>query len=289
MRLASALRESAPLSPALQAFDAVAARFDTRFGAWRSVTAQRRQVRALLGRAFPRGARVLEIGGGTGEDARWLAARGREVLLTDGAPSMVRIAREKLRSQRGPEPRVLPAEGLAAWAEERDAAGAPPFDGAFSNFAALNCVEEMDSFGAGLARLLRPGAPALLVLFGTLCPGELVVELARGRVGSATRRRTRGPVAARLGGRDFTVRYHRVAELRRALSPWFQLRRRVGIGVFVPPSAAEPWISEYPALVRTLEAMDRVASRALAPLGDHVLYWFERTTTPVERTPGTPR
>jgi len=280
MQPAEALRERAPLSPAIEAFDAVAARFDTRFGGWRSVAAQRREVRAVLGRAFPRGARVLEIGGGTGEDARWLAARGREVLLTDGAPSMVRIAREKLRSQRGPQPRVLSAEGLGELADERRLAGDPPFDGAFSNFAALNCVDTMDGFAAGLARLLRPGAPALLVLFGTLCPGELVVQILLGDARAALRRRERGPVAARLGGRDFTVRYHGAAELQRAMSPWFQLRRRIGIGVFVPPSAAEPWISEHPALVRTLEAMDRVASRALAPLGDHVLYWFERTSTP---------
>ena len=277
MRPASVLREPPALSPAIQAFDAVAARFDARFGAWRSVAAQRREVRAYLGRAFPHGARVLEIGGGTGEDARWLAARGREVLLTDGAPSMVRIAREKLRSQRGPEPRVAPAEALGALADERRASGLPLFDGAFSNFAALNCVEQLDDFAAGLARLLRPGAPAVLVLFGTLCPGELVVQLARREPRSAVRRRARGPVPARLGGRDFTVRYHTAAELRRAMSPWFRLRRRAGIGVFVPPSAAEPWISGHPALVRTLEAIDRVTGRALAPLGDHVLYWFERT------------
>ena len=278
MQPASALREPAPLSPAIQAFDAVAARFDTRFGAWRSVAAQRREVRALLDRAFPRGARVLEIGGGTGEDARWLAARGREVLLTDGAPSMVCIAREKLRSQRGPEPRVVSAERLDEFAADRAAEGAPLFDGAFSNFAALNCVDAMDTFGAGLARLLRPGAPALLVVFGTVCPGEMVMQLVRGDGRSAMRRLARGPVRARLGGRDFTVRYHTAAELRRALSPWFRLRRRVGIGVFVPPSAAEPWISEHPALVRVLETIDRVAAHALAPLGDHVLYWFERTT-----------
>jgi hypothetical protein len=200
------------------------------------------------------------------------------VLLTDGAPSMVRIAREKLRSQRGPEPRVVPAERLSSLADERAAAGEPAFDGAFSNFAALNCVDAMDDFGAGLARLLRPGAPALLVLFGTLCPGELVVQLARGDARAATRRLARGPVQARLGGREFTVRYHAAEELRRALSPWFRLRRRIGIGVFVPPSAAEPWISRHPALVRTLEAMDRLAARPLAPLGDHVLYWFERTS-----------
>ena len=277
------MTDALALSPAIQAFDAVAARFDTRFGAWRSVAAQRREVRVQLARAFPRGARVLEVGGGTGEDARWLAARGREVLLTDGAPSMVRIAREKLRSQRGPEPRVVSAERLSSLADEREGAGEPPFDGAFSNFAALNCVESMDDVGAGLARLLRPGAPALLVLFGTLCPGELVVQLARGDARAATRRLARGPVPARLGGREFTVRYHAAEELRRALSPWFRLRRRVGIGVFVPPSAAEPWISRHPAVVRVLEAMDRLAARPLAPLGDHVLYWFERTSVTPSR------
>ena len=283
MQPASTIWERAALSPAVQAFDAVAARFDARFGDWRSVAAQRDQVRAQLERAFPPGARVLEIGGGTGEDAHWLAARGREVLLTDGAPSMVRIAREKLRTQRVPEPRVCSAEGLGHLAAERELAGVAPFDGAFSNFAALNCVDTLDTFAKGLARLLRPGAPALLVLFGTLCPGELVVQLARGDARSAVRRRGRGPVAARLGGRDFTVRYHRSAEVQRAMAPWFELRRRVGIGVFVPPSAAEPWISEYPSLVRMLDAMDRVTSRALAPLGDHVLYWLERTSAPAPR------
>ena len=283
MQSASTVWERASLSPAIQAFDAVAARFDTRFGDWRSVAAQRNQVRLQLERAFPPGARLLEIGGGTGEDAHWLAARGREVLLTDGAPSMVRIAREKLRGQRVPEPRVFSAEGIGHLAAERELAGLAPLDGAFSNFAALNCVDRLDAFAAGLARLLRPGAPALLVLFGTLCPGELVVQLARGDAGAALRRRERGPVAARLGGRDFTVRYHTSAEVRRAMSPWFELRRRIGIGVFVPPSAAEPWISEHPALVRMLDAIDRVASRALAPLGDHVLYWLERTPVAAPR------
>jgi len=274
------MSDVAMLSPAVQAFDAVAERFDERFGGWRSVAAQRRAVRAALRDAFPRHARVLEIGGGTGEDARWLAARGREVLLTDGSPEMVRIAGEKLRSHRGPAPRVFSAESLSGLAAERDAAGDSPFDGAYSNFAALNCVESLTDFASGLAQVLRPGAPALLVLFGTLCPGEVVVQLARGDRRAAVRRRQRGPVPARLGGRDFTVRYHGARDLEQALAPWFVLRRRLGVGVFVPPSAAEPWVSQHPVLVRALEAMDRIVSRPLAPLGDHVLYWFERTEAP---------
>jgi SAM-dependent methyltransferase len=267
----------AALSPALEAFDAVAARFDTRFGEWRSVAAQRRAVRRALAEAFPRGARVLEIGGGTGDDARWLAARGRVVQLTDGSPAMVRIADVKLRSQGGPTPHVVAAEALERWATVRESAAEPPFDGVFSNFAALNCVDDLSGCACGLARLLRAGAPALLVLFGTLCPGEVVVQLARGDASAALRRRNRGAVPARLGGREFDVRYHSAGDLADAMAPWFRLRRRIGVGVLVPPSAAEPWISRHPALVRTLEQMDRVLARPLAPLGDHVLYWFERT------------
>ena len=270
------------LSPAIEAFDAVASRFDVRFGAWRSVAAQRRAVRRALAKAFPRGARVLEIGGGTGEDARWLAARGRVVQLTDGSPAMVRIARGKLRSQGGPTPRVVAAEALEQWAAERESAGEPRFDGAFSNFAALNCVDDLRDCARGLAQLLKPGAPALLVLFGTMCPGEVVVQLALGDARGAFRRRARGAVPAMLGGRPFDVRYHRAGELADAMAPWFRLRRRIGVGVLVPPSAAEPWISRHPAFVRTLERIDRVLERPLAPLGDHVMYWFERTGLPCE-------
>jgi hypothetical protein len=58
----------------------------------------------------------------------------------------------------------------------------------------------------------------------------------------------------------------------------FRLARRRGIGVLVPPSAAEPTISRFPALLSALEAADRMLSRPLAVLGDHVLYDFERTS-----------
>jgi hypothetical protein len=61
------------------------------------------------------------------------------------------------------------------------------------------------------------------------------------------------------------------------LAPDFRLRARKGIGVAVPPSAAEPWISQHPRLLDALERADRAIARPLAALGDHVLYRFERT------------
>jgi hypothetical protein len=60
-------------------------------------------------------------------------------------------------------------------------------------------------------------------------------------------------------------------------APWFKFESRQGIGIFVPPSAAEPWISGHPRLLAILEKLDRVVTRPLAPLGDHILYRFERT------------
>ena len=90
------------------------------------------------------------------------------------------------------------------------------------------------------------------------------------------RRFTAKPVHARLGGQDFTVRYHQAREIRAAMAPWFAYQGRRGIGVFVPPSAAEPWISRHPHLLSLLETLDRGVARPLAMLGDHVLYHFVR-------------
>jgi hypothetical protein len=90
------------------------------------------------------------------------------------------------------------------------------------------------------------------------------------------RRLADGDVPARLSGRSFSVRYHRRRDLARALAPWFVPKGRIGVGVFTPPSAAEPWISHHPGLLNVLERLDHVAARPLAALGDHILYRFER-------------
>lgn len=268
-----------PLRPAVAAFDAVAPVFDQRFGAWLSVSAQRRAVRAVLMREFPKPGHILELGGGTGEDAAFLAGAGYDVLLTDPSPTMVALAKEKLATL-GARAEIATGEELEDFAERHLAAGGARFDGAFSNFAPLNCVDDLGPVARGLATLLKPGAAAMLVLFGTFCPGEMVVETLRGRPHLALRRCKRGTAPARLAKLDFQVVYHRRAAMERAFAPWFVLEKRLGIGVTVPPSAAEPWISQQPRLLAAMEALDRRLARPLAMLGDHVLYQFRRTTSP---------
>jgi SAM-dependent methyltransferase len=267
------------LRPAASAFDAIAPTFDSRFGAWLSVAAQRRAVRAALLREFPSGGRILELGGGTGEDAAFLAQLGFDMHLTDPSPAMVEMARAKLEPLGG-RAEIAAGEDLEAFAVSHFSSGGELFDGVFSNFAPLNCVIDLAPVARGLARLLKPGAPAMLVLFGTFCPGEMAVEVLRGRPQQALRRCRRSETPARLAKREFSIVYHRRASVIRAFAPWFVLEKRLGIGVTVPPSAAEPWISEKPGLVAAMEALDRILARPLAPLGDHVLYQLRRTSAP---------
>ena len=268
---------------AASAFDAIAPRFEERFGAWLSVAAQRRAVRSALVDALPKGGRVLEIGGGTGEDAAFLARSGYEVLMTDASPTMVDHALSKLRPL-GARAEVAAAEDLEHFAEEWMCDGQHLFEGAFSNFAPLNCVVDLEPAVRGLARMLKPGAPAMLVLFGTFCPGEMITELLRRRLKEVLRRNKRGPIKARIGQREFEIVYHRRDALKRAFAPWFWLEKTIGIGVAVPPSGAEPWISGHPRLLGALEAMDRVLAHPAAMLGDHVLYQFRRNTHPAPQT-----
>ena len=231
--------------------------------------------RAIL-RALPPKSHVLELGGGTGIDAAWLAERGFRVLLTDASPRMVDAAWAKLEPL-GSCAEVAPAEELENFAVRHLDAGGKLFDGAFSNFAPLNCVEDLSPVARGLARLIKPGGAALLVIFGVLAPGDIVVEMLRKRPGQMFRRFRRNAVPAQLDGQCFTVTYHRARALSHAMRPWFRPAKKVGIGVFVPPSAAEPWISRHPRLLAALERLDTIAERPLALLGDHILYQFVRT------------
>ena len=122
----------------------------------------------------------------------------------------------------------------------------------------------------------------MLVVFGTFCPGEIVTEVLRGRPQLALRRLRRGEAPARLGDREFRIYYHRRREMIRAFAPWFTLERRLGIGVTVPPSAAEPWISRHLPLLGAMEALDRRLARPLTMFGDHILYQFRRTSTLID-------
>lgn len=258
------MRESAP-------FDDLAASYDATFSESPLGTVLRRAVWRVLDEVLLPGMRVLELNCGTGVDAVHLARRGLTVDATDGSPEMVRRARQRAREV-GLEDRVrvnrLDLEAVGAWTTGR-------WDGAFSNFGGLNCVEDLPALAGALAVRLPAGAPFVACLMGRRVPWEWGWFLRRGSVASAFRRFRRDGV----GWRGIQVRYPPIGRVRRAFAPFFSRARLVPVGVTLPPTYARSVVDHRPRLLRCLAAVDRRLERWSWPahLADHYVLVFRRT------------
>jgi len=253
---------------AARAFDGVANSYDEVFTHSTIGQAQRRKVWAKLLATFPLGSRILELNCGTGEDARYLVDRGRSVVACDASHSMIQVA--KRRSSSGTSANLeflnLANEDLGFMpSQER-------FDGAFSNFSGLNCLADLQPFASNLAALVKPGGPVVLCLWSRVCVVEFFWYLFRGQLRKACRRFS-GKATAKIGAATIPVAYPTVNCVRQAFSPWFQLRSRSAVGLFVPPSYIEQWMSKHPKILTRLERLDKVTAEwpICRDAGDHVL------------------
>jgi SAM-dependent methyltransferase len=229
--------------------------------------------RELL-RVFQPGQRVLELNCGTGIDAVFLAQRGVRVLACDIAPRMIELARQRLTDaslQENISLRILPTENLSALRNE------PPFDGVFSNFSGLNCVEDLSTVANDLASLLKPGAHAVFSLMGRFVPWEVAWFLAHGNARAAFRRLSNATTSSREPA-ALKIQHPSVKDLERLFSPSFRLLRWKGVGITVPPTYLERWARRFPAVIHTLAGLDRAIERipGLRNMADCVVLEFER-------------
>jgi ubiquinone/menaquinone biosynthesis C-methylase UbiE len=272
------------MSPAA-VFDRMAARYDSLWTNSAIGRAQRNLVWREMDPLFQPGQRIVDIGCGTGEDAAHFAARGVTVYATDASSQMVRLAQ---------------ARGVAAEVRRAEDIGAigGTFDGAISNFGALNCVEDLGAVANSLAAVVRPGGRAAICILGRFCAWETLYYATRWQWGKAFRRwsgqagfvgqvgnlpadtceipaSAGGQPARRMpSGPTLQVRYPRAREIRAAFGPHFELQRWTGIGLLVPPS----YVNLPAPPVALLAACDRVVARLplLRALADHRLFLLVR-------------
>jgi ubiquinone/menaquinone biosynthesis C-methylase UbiE len=257
-------------------FDAVANRYDETFTSSMIGRAQRGAVWRELEKAFRSGDHILEIGCGTGVDACFLAERNIRVIACDPSTQMIDVATRKIHQQglqKRVRPLVLRAEDLG------DLPAGELFDGAFSNFGALNCVDDLNRVARALARLLKPGASAVLCWMGPCCLWEVLWHLGHWNREKAFRRFQAEGVSARIANGAFVhVHYPSVKSLAGAFAPEFRLKSVRGIGVTVPPSYVEPWARQHPRLLQLCTRFDSWLGSCpgIRSLGDHVLVRFQR-------------
>lgn len=273
-RVRSALTmDSRPTSPARLYWDAAANSYERDFITTLIGQKLRAAVWRDLDRAFHPGQRVLELNCGTGLDAVHLAQRGISVLGCDISGGMIEKARQHscIAELGGSiEFRVLATEEIGMLDEA-------PFDGAFSNFSGLNCVEELTAVRQNLARLLRPGARAVLCMLGRFVPWEICWFLMHGDASKTMRRlRINGSCDAAPG--ELKVHYYSRREIVRSFAPEFRLRKWKGLGIVLPPSYVESWARRFPKVTNTMAGADRLLGYVpgFRSMADFVLLEFER-------------
>ncbi len=188
-----------------QAFDPLASTYDSDFTNTAIGRYLRGRVQARLEQHFRAGDHVLELGCGTGEDARWLAGRGVAVLATDASAAMLDITRAKAAgnslvqvarldiSALTPRPPLPQVEGEQSVLEvplhEGEGFRArAAFDGVFASFGPLNCLPDWKPLAAWLAERVKPGGVAAFGVMSPLCLWEVLWHSAHGDFRTAFRR-----------------------------------------------------------------------------------------------------
>ena len=261
---------------ASSAFDEIAGAYDACFTDSPIGLAQRGSVWEDLDRTFRAGQRILEINCGTGVDALHLARRGVEVVACDMSPGMIAVARQRFdlaATRVSVDFRVLATERLGELRNEG------PFDGILSNFAGLNCVQDLAPVARNLARLVKPRGKAILCFFGRFCLWETAWYLTRGNFRKATRRFGRRNVRGNLSSHSgVKVWYPPVRKVKSMFSPDFFLKNMKGVGIAVPPSYLGHLAARHPWLFRAATHLDPWLGRCpgLRATADHLLLTFER-------------
>jgi len=265
--------DEAQLLDTQRAFDSVAADYDGPRGNNELIQRMRLALWDTVHEEFPRAARLLDLGCGTGIDALEFARRGHQVVASDWSPQMV----ERTRARAVAEDLQSRVSAIHLGIQQLDRLD-DAFDGIYSNFGPLNCAPDLGAVAAECARLLRPGGRLVFSVMGRICPWELGHYALRGRFRRAGVRAARGATAVGMNRHTIWTCYYLPREFYRAFAGHFSLAGYRALSLFMPP----PYLVDYYRRHRRwCERLGRLDDRfgalpLLRDMGDHFLIVMRR-------------
>jgi ubiquinone/menaquinone biosynthesis C-methylase UbiE len=231
------------------AFTRQSAVFDAIYSSDTIIQYKRQRVWQHLKKYLPLPAQLLELNAGTGEDAIELARNGHHIHATDISAGMLSRLDEKVR-ERGLKQRI--SHELCSFTELETLENKGPYDLIFSNFAGLNCTQELNKVLDSFSSLLKPGGFVTLVLLPRFCLWEFLL-LFKGKVRTAFRRFTGSRGArAHVEGSWFRCWYYNPSFIRGHLKNSFDIKSVEGLCTLVPPSYLQHFAEKKPKLYRFL-------------------------------------
>jgi ubiquinone/menaquinone biosynthesis C-methylase UbiE len=214
---------------------------------------KRERVREQLTKYLSANSFILELNSGTGEDAIWLAQQGHRVHATDISVGMQQILQQKVKTA-SLENDIT--NELCSFTELERLQQKGPYDMIFSNFAGLNCTDELNKVLQSFSPLLKPDGMVTLVLLPKFCLWELLL-LFKGEFKTAFRRFSGNKgTKAHVEGTYFNCWYYNPSFVVEQLRSEFNLLTIEGLCTIVPPSYIEGFAEKYPKVYSLLVAKE---------------------------------
>ena len=213
---------------------------------------------------FQADAHILELGCGTGEDALFLAENGIRVTATDVSENMLQITRTKTNNH----PLITTAQlDLSTLPTPQQMTR---YDGVFSNFGPLNCIDNWKPLAQWLSERVKPNGIIGFGIMSPYCLWEIGWHGLHLNIKTTFRRFRKNTTFD-----DIKISYPTIKRITQDFLPHFERTHVEGLGLFLPPSDVYGVIEKRPKLLKSLTRLeDRFSPYSkLAMFADH--YWIE--------------
>jgi ubiquinone/menaquinone biosynthesis C-methylase UbiE len=257
------------------AFDKQSKVFDEIYSGNTIIQYKRKRVRDHAEKIIHQNSNILELNAGTGEDAVYFAQHGHHVHATDISEGMLLQLDEKVKSKRLEKKISLE---ICSFTRLNELKKKGPYDFIFSNFAGLNCTNELDKVLQSLSPLLKPGGIITLVILPKFCLWETSL-LFKGKSKTAFRRFFSSKGAkAHIEGEHFRCWYYNPSFVKKHLKKDFDLLKCEGLCTFVPPSYIENFGEKHPRAFKLLKKIEErwKAKWPWRSIGDYYIISFQK-------------
>jgi ubiquinone/menaquinone biosynthesis C-methylase UbiE len=232
------------------AFDKQAAIFDRIFSTNTIIEYKRKRVRDHVLQYLQPCSKILELNTGTGDDAIFFAKEGHFIHATDISSEMLKKLSQKVKENNF-ENKITYEQCSFTSLGNLNLNG--KFDLIFSNFAGLNCTNELDKVLESFSSLLNKKGIVTLVILPKFCLWETMLMF-KGKFKTAFRRFVSGQgTKANIEGDFIRCWYYNPSFIKKKLKDDFDVLRVEGLCTFVPPSYIENFVERHPKMFKFLK------------------------------------
>ncbi len=238
---------------AAAAFTKQAVEFDRIYSSDTIIRYKRERVRNHLAQFLQPNSKILELNAGTGEDAVWLSSQSHMVHATDNSLGMLKVLQNKIT---GLNLMNFISTEKCSFTDLTNLKNKGPYDYIFSNFAGLNCTDQLSNVLLSFQPLLKKNGMITLVILPPFCLWELLM-LFKGKFKTAFRRfNSKNGREANIDGLKFKCWYYKPSFVVETLKDNYELVSLEGLCSFVPPSYIENFGEKHPVAFKRLVRLE---------------------------------